>query len=181
MYSGVIAYAKPCYMKRLYLLRHAKAGFDLTGQADIDRVLTHAGKQDAVKLAYKIKGRNERIELAYCSTAMRTRQTLDTLVEICDDCVARTEMVPALYQASEEKVLQLLVGIPSHLQGVMLVGHNPAMTQLSNLLAADLRLDHLPPCGLMVLHFDVQHWREVSVGKGLVAWFDFPQNDYSIL
>ena len=168
-------------MKRLYLLRHAKAGFDLTGQADADRVLTHAGKQDAIKLAYKIKGRNERIDLVYSSSAMRTRQTMDTLLEICSDCVVRTEVVPALYQASEESVLLLLESLPPQLSGVMIVGHNPAMTQLSNLLATDLRLDHLPPCGLMALDFEVQHWREVSVGKGRVAWFDFPQNDYSIL
>lgn len=168
-------------MKRLFLLRHAKAGFDLTGQADADRVLTHAGKQDVVKLAYKIKGRNERIDLAYTSQALRTRQTLDTLLEICGDCFEKTEVVPSLYQASESTVLELIGALPEQALRVMLVGHNPAMTQLSNLLATDLRLDHLPPSGLMVLDFEVRHWREVSVGKGKVSWFDFPKNDYSIL
>lgn len=168
-------------MKRLFLLRHAKAGFDLTGQADADRVLTHAGKQDVVKLAYKIKGRSERIDLAYTSQAMRTRQTLEILLDICSDCFGRTEVVPGLYQASESTVLELITALPEQFERVMLVGHNPAMTQLSNLLAADLRLDHLPPCGLMVLDFEVRHWREVSVGRGKVSWFDFPKNDYSIL
>lgn len=168
-------------MKRLFLLRHAKAGFDLTGQADADRILTQAGKQDAVKLAYKIKGRSERIDVAYTSQAMRTRQTLEILLDICGDCIGRTEVVPGLYQASESSVLELLAALPEPLERVMLVGHNPAMTQLSNLLAADLRLDHLPPCGLMVLDFEIRFWRELSVGNGSVSWFDFPKNDYSIL
>lgn len=168
-------------MKRLYLLRHAKAGFDLTGQADGERVLTHSGKQDAVKLAYKLKGRNESIDLVCVSPAMRTRQTLDALLEISGDCFKATEVVPSLYQASEETALQVVLDLGLPAQSVMLVGHNPSMTQLSNLLAADLRLDHLPTCGLVVIDFEVNHWHEVKQSVGKVSWFDFPKNDYSIL
>lgn len=168
-------------MKRLYLLRHAKAGFDLTGQSDAERVLTHSGKQDAVKLAYKLKGRNERIDLACVSPAMRTRQTLDTLLEISGDCILATEVVPSLYQASESSALEVISGLLSPAQSVMLVGHNPSMTQLSNLLAADLQLDHLPTCGLVVIDFAVKHWYDLALGVGKVSWFDFPKNDYSIL
>lgn len=168
-------------MKRLYLLRHAKAGFDLTGQSDAERVLAHSGKQDAVKLAYKLKGRNERIGLACVSPAIRTRQTLDALLEISGDCILATEVVPSLYQASESTALQVITDLGTPAQSVMLVGHNPSMTQLSNLLASDLRLDHLPTCGLVVLDFAVKHWQDVTPGTGKVSWFDFPKNDYSIL
>ncbi|MBA4303299.1 MAG: hypothetical protein C0424_03630 [Sphingobacteriaceae bacterium] len=168
-------------MKRLYLLRHAKAGFDLTGQSDAERVLTHSGKQDAVKLAYKIKGRNERIDLVCVSPAIRTRQTLDVLLEISGDCILSTEVVPALYQASENTALKVISDLGTPAKTVMLVGHNPSMTQLSNLLAADLRLDHLPTCGLVVIDFAVNHWHDITLGTGTVSWFDFPKNDYSIL
>lgn len=167
-------------MKTLMLLRHAKAGFDLTGQADAERVLTHAGKQDAIKLAYKLKGRNEEIDLFYCSPAARTRQTLEVITEIIAQ-TGQVELVGKLYQASEETVLDLLKAAPNHLETIMVIGHNPAMTQLSNLLATDLRLDHLPTCGLVVITFDFLGWEELKAGSGKIAWFDFPKNDYSIL
>ena len=167
-------------MKTLMLLRHAKAGFDLSGQADAERVLTHAGKQDAIKLAYKLKGRNHKVDLFYCSAATRTRQTLDVITEIVSHS-ANIEILGSLYQASEETVLDVIKGTPNRLATIMLVWHNPAMTQLSNLLASDLRLDHLPCCGLVVITFDALNWEQLQVGSGEVAWFDIPKNDYSIL
>jgi phosphohistidine phosphatase len=162
------------------LLRHAKAGFDLTGQADAERVLTHSGKQDAIKLAYKLKGRNDRVDLFFCSPAARTRQTLEAITEIMAPGGA-LELVSNLYQASEEAVLQLVQSVPIQFQTVMVIGHNPSMTQLANLLARDLRLDHLPTCGLVVIHFEHDAWSQLQPGSGQVAWFDFPKNDYSIL
>lgn len=162
------------------LLRHAKAGFDLTGQADAERVLTHAGKQDAIKLAYKLKGRNDVVDLFYCSPAARTRQTLEAITDIVAPQGA-VMLVGSLYQASEEAVFQLIQTAPNHLNTLMVIGHNPSMTQLANLLAADLRLDHLPTCGLVVITFEQTHWSQLQPGSGQVAWFDFPKNDYSIL
>jgi len=162
------------------ILRHAKVGFDLTGQADVERVLTHSGKQDAIKLAYKLKGRNDVVDLFYCSPAARTRQTLDAITEILAP-TGVIERVGSLYQAREDAVLQLVQSAPDHLNAVMVIGHNPSMTQLSNLLAADLRLDHLPTCGLVVITFEVEKWSQLQSGAGKIAWFDFPKNDYSIL
>lgn len=167
-------------MKTLMLLRHAKAGFDLTGQADAERVLTHSGKQDAIKLGYKLKGRNEAVDLFYCSPAARTRQTFEAISEIVD-LEARYELVNGLYQASEETVLQLIQSAPEHFQTIMIIGHNPSMTQLANLMADKLRLDHLPTCGLVVLTFGQSQWSQLQPGTGQVSWFDFPKNDYSIL
>ncbi|MFN3529754.1 MAG: SixA phosphatase family protein [Bacteroidia bacterium] len=168
-------------MKVLYLLRHAKAGFDLTGMADADRVLTHTGKQDAIKLGYKLKGRNAEIDRFYCSPALRTRQTLELLLEAAGNGEERTEVVPAIYQAGEQTVLGIIHQVPHYYDAVMLIGHNPAMTQLSNLLSRDFRLDHLPTCGLVVIHFNLTHWADIEAQSGEVSWFDFPKTDYSIL
>jgi phosphohistidine phosphatase len=63
----------------------------------------------------------------------------------------------------------------------MVVGHNPAMTQLANWLAENLRLDHLPTCGLVCLQFEVSHWNAIQPASGQLTWFDIPKNDHSIL
>lgn len=168
-------------MKTLYLLRHAKAGFDLSGQADAERTLSHGGKQDATKLAYKLKGRNEAIQLVYCSPALRTRQTLELLREV--DGIGHTAqyIMPELYQATEATVLGIIQNTPAEVNSVMVIGHNPSMTQLTNLLAQEVRLDHLPTCGLLVIQFQTKDWANITAGAGKVVWLDFPKNDYHIL
>ncbi len=168
-------------MKRLYLLRHAKAGFDLTGQADAERVLTHSGKQDAIKLGYKLKGRNEEIDWFKCSPALRTRQTIDAIMEVTGFSDIRLEMTPELYQASDEKFLQQIHQTPENISALLLVGHNPSITQAANWLAIDFRIDHLPTCGLLAFSFEVNAWHQISEHSGKVLWFDFPKNEYSIL
>lgn len=168
-------------MKTVYLLRHAKAGFDLSGQADAERILSHGGKQDATKLAYKLKGRNEVIELVYCSPALRTRQTLDVLHEVGGVVGADLQIVPMLYQATEDSVLTALQNTSAWVNSLMVIGHNPSMTQLTNLLAQEVRLDHLPTCGLVVIQFQTNDWVNITAGAGKVVWLDFPKNDYHIL
>lgn len=168
-------------MKRLYLLRHAKAGFDLTGQADAERVLTHSGKQDAIKLGYKLKGRNEDIDLFLCSPALRTRQTLEAIMEVTGYSDTRREWVNELYQASDEKLIQLVKAGGVQTDSCMVVGHNPSITQAANWLARDFRIDHLPTCGLLVLEFDVKAWHQLQQHSGKVLWFDFPKNEFAIL
>lgn len=168
-------------MKRLYLLRHAKAGFDLTGQADAERVLTHSGKQDAIKLGYKLKGRNEEIDWFKCSPALRTRQTLETLMEVTGYSDSRLDIVPELYQSSDERFVQLIRQTADQHNALMVVGHNPTITQAANFLGIDFRIDHLPTCGLVAFSFDVASWHQISEHSGKVLWFDFPQNEYAIL
>jgi phosphohistidine phosphatase SixA len=92
---GVLVCSKIMPMKTLMLLRHAKAGFDLSGQADAERVLTHAGKQDALKLGYKLKGRNDRVDHYLCSPATRTRQTLEAIREAIGE-EGTLEIVPCI-------------------------------------------------------------------------------------
>lgn len=168
-------------MKTLYLLRHAKAGFDLSGQADGERTLSHGGKQDATKLAYKLKGRNEAIDLVYCSPALRTRQTLDVLHEVGGVVGATLQIIPSLYQATEGSVLEIIQNTAPGIRSLMVIGHNPSMTQLTTLLAQEVRLDHLPTCGLMVIQFQSKDWIQIAAGAGKVIWLDFPKNDYQIL
>ncbi len=168
-------------MKKLYLLRHAKAGFDLTGQADAERVLTHGGKQDAIKLGYKLKGRNEDIDWFKCSPALRTRQTLDTITEVTGFNDSRFDYVANIYQAGDEELLTLVKATADQHRSLLLVGHNPGITQLVNRLAIDFRIDHLPTCGLVVLEFAISSWHQLSDRQGRVLWFDFPKTDTTIL
>ncbi|TIX97732.1 MAG: histidine phosphatase family protein [Mesorhizobium sp.] len=66
-------------MSKLYLLRHAKAGWALPGVRDFDRPLDASGIADAEAIGAAMRSRNYVPDLTLCSNAKRARQTLEGL------------------------------------------------------------------------------------------------------
>src|SRR3954452_9870575 len=64
-------------MSRLYLLRHAKAGWAAPGMRDFDRPLDPTGCTDADSIGAGMRAREYIPDLVLCSTAKRARETLD--------------------------------------------------------------------------------------------------------
>ena len=60
-------------MKRLFLLRHAKAAPAEAGTEDFDRTLMLSGMQDAGQMARYLRRSDYRIDLILCSASARTR------------------------------------------------------------------------------------------------------------
>src|SRR4029453_12785732 len=109
-------------VKRLLLLRHAKSSWDEPGLADHNRPLAPRGRRAAESMARHL--RDDRISpaLVLCSSARRTRETLELL-----GVVEEVRIERALYGASEDELLDRLQRVPETLDSVMLVGHNPAV------------------------------------------------------
>ena len=168
-------------MKTLYLLRHAKAEFGLSDGSDFERMLTPSGKQDAVRLGYRMLGRGMVPQHYVGSPALRTRQTLQRLLEPLSQGDEHVEWVDELCHADEMTWLNIISSAPNHLHACLYCGHNPALTQIANRLSADVQWDHLPTCGLLVLEFEVSNWRELMSSKGRLLWFDSPKSDTTIL
>ncbi len=60
-------------MKRLILLRHAKAIGQIAGLDDRDRTLADRGRSDAIRIGQFLREEDSVPQLVLCSTAMRTR------------------------------------------------------------------------------------------------------------
>jgi phosphohistidine phosphatase len=110
---------------RLYLLRHAKSSWDEPGLADHDRPLARRGERAADAMGRYLREHGIEPEVILCSTATRTRQTLERL-GLPD---ARIE--PELYGADAATLRALIPDASS----VMLIGHNPGMQDLALSLA----------------------------------------------
>jgi phosphohistidine phosphatase len=168
-------------VKTIYLLRHAKAEFGLSDESDFERMLTPTGKQDAVRLGYRMLGRGMVPQHYVGSPALRTRQTLQRLLEPFNQGDEHVEWIEDLYNADEATWMQIISTAPEHLHACLYCGHNPALTQIANRLSADVQWDHLPTCGLIILEFAVAQWAELTSSKGRLVWFDSPKSDTSIL
>ena len=65
--------------RTLILMRHAKSDWGHAGLADHDRPLNARGTRDAPRMGAWLRGKGHLPDEVLCSTATRTRQTLEGL------------------------------------------------------------------------------------------------------
>ncbi|NBX04303.1 MAG: histidine phosphatase family protein [Alphaproteobacteria bacterium] len=158
--------------KTLYILRHAKAEVGLPTQDDFDRALAPRGVSDAATLAAHMAKNHLLPELVWCSSAVRTRQTLASMQENFT-APPPAELKDKLYNASAGEILTLLSSAPEEVSSLMVIAHNPGVHQLALKLAKtgdDKHLDTLaikyPTCSLTVVEFANAAWRDLAVSHG---------------
>jgi phosphohistidine phosphatase len=152
-------------VKRLHLLRHAKSSWEAPGLDDRDRPLAPRGRKAARRLARWIAEHDVTPELVVCSPALRARETLDPLVDALG--APRVVIDERLYHASAAGLLDRVRELASPLEEVLLVGHNPALADLSIVLARpgplrDRVASKLPTGALVTLETDVPRWSAVA-------------------
>lgn len=152
--------------KRLFVLRHAKSSWDDPGLADHDRPLAPRGRRAVEAIAAHVSREGITPELVLCSSARRTRETLEGVAVGGEQVIE-----PGLYGANCQEVLARLHRVPEEVGSVMLVGHNPTLQALVLRLAdgdgeadgsglADVRRK-FPTGALATLTFDGT-WTELS-------------------
>jgi phosphohistidine phosphatase len=165
----------------LYLLRHAKAGWESANQRDYDRALTPRGVQAAQAMGFWCKEYLPQIDLVLCSPALRTRQTFDALQEAWPQ-VLRVEFADAIYMANYDALLTILNALPDQEQHVMLIGHNPGLEDLTLLLCDDgtpsalaaLRVKY--PTGALAQLETREHWANLQRHTAYLKRFIQPQD-----
>jgi len=121
-------------MRTLYLLRHAKSSWAESGP-DHDRPLAPRGSRAARMMAEHLVAAGVRPSLVLCSSAVRTRATLDALKPALYRSAVSVE--PELYGADAAEILDRLRGVEPDAESVMVIGHNPGLQDLAIELAGD--------------------------------------------
>ena len=154
-------------MRRLHLLRHAKSSWDDPALADRDRPLAPRGRKAAKRLAAWVEENGVRAELAICSPAVRTTQTLDRVLAAFG--APEVSVEEDLYHAWADALVERVRQVPESLCDVVLVGHNPGLTDLCLLLSRpggerERVAGNLPTGALATLELDTGSWREAEPG-----------------
>ena len=171
-------------MKRLFLLRHAKAVPAEAGIEDFDRTLMLSGMQDAAAMARYLRRNDYAIDLILCSAAARTVQTAELLLH---EIACEVEYRDNLYLAEPARILSAVRAAPAGVSALMVVGHNPGLEACASLLAREPvqrkeRMRHealeekFPTCALAILDFDTGRWRDVAQGAGRLVDFVRPKD-----
>lgn len=119
--------------RTLLLLRHAKSDYP-DGVTDRERPLAERGVREAALAGEWITASVDSVDAVLCSTATRTRQTLERT-----GITAPVLYVDRLYDASPGVVIEEINSVPSNfdeeISTLLIVGHEPAMSMLSMGLA----------------------------------------------
>jgi phosphohistidine phosphatase len=164
-------------MSRLFLLRHAKAGWAQPGMRDFDRPLDASGWTDAESTGLAMRERNLSPELVLCSSAVRARETLEAVNRHLP--TTRIVFADGLYATDAAGYLELIQRA-NDVDSALVVGHNPMMEDLGFALpsdgdpnARDMLAAGFPTSGLAVIRF-AGSLATAEPGKGYLETFIAP-------
>jgi phosphohistidine phosphatase len=112
-------------------MRHAKA--EPGGETDHARELSQRGWEDALEAGRWLADRGLVPDSALVSSARRTTSTWLAVAE-GGSFEAKAESSEGLYAASPETALDLVRETPDDVSGLVVVGHNPTIAYLAQLL-----------------------------------------------
>jgi phosphohistidine phosphatase len=156
-------------------MRHAKA--EQSGPTDFERLLAESGLADAAEAGRWLLASDVLPEAAIVSAAARTVMTWETVSE-----TAGWDVEPALdeglYDAGPESALDLVRAADPTVATLLLIGHNPTVSYLAQLLddgggddeASNQMAVGFPTCAVAVLSF-TGDWADLDEASASVTAF----------
>jgi phosphohistidine phosphatase len=164
-------------MKRLLLLRHAKAVPAAEPLADSARPLAGRGERDARRIGERLRQRErppERILTSPATRALQTAQLVATSFDHPHDAIATDGR---LYLAEPAVLSAVITAHDAALESLLVVGHNPGLTELAHALLPSFDVDDLPTCALVVIDYPhATSWAQLETAAGRLDYYDFPKN-----
>ncbi|KRF04423.1 phosphoglycerate mutase [Nocardioides sp. Soil777] len=156
-------------------MRHAKA--ESWGESDQGRTLEPRGRDDAAAAGRWLAALGFVPDHALVSTSVRTRETWEAVAGAAG-WESEPDYDTGLYAAGPEAALDLIREVPPHATAVIVIGHNPTMAYLAQLLddgagdadAGAAMAGGYPTSALTVLEYDGA-WVELDMASASVVAF----------
>jgi phosphohistidine phosphatase len=151
----------------LFILRHGKAGWN-SDQGDHERTLTSPGPGDAGRIGRLLTSAGVPPDLVLSSSAVRARTTAEiAFAEGAWTCPL--EFSRELYEATPTTLLDRLLSLESAHERVLLVGHQPTLSELVGVLSGSAA-PGFPTATLARIDFELETWSLVAPGTGRLMW-----------
>ena len=160
-------------MRSLFLIRHAKSSWDDTALPDKDRPLNDRGKRDAPKMGKRLARRDVKPDLILSSPVMRALRTAEIIAKKLDYKLKDVVVDDRLYAGEADDLLNVIHELGDKLKRVMLVGHNPELTELAHRLSSEIT--HMPTCAIAEFTFDAKSWSNIGKAKPARVALDYPK------
>ena len=161
-------------MKTLTLLRHAKSSWKDTSLQDRERPLNRRGQRDAPVIAERIKESGIRPSLILSSPAVRAWTTAKSIAHEIGYPIEFLQQEQRLYHASTRNLLVVIAEQDEGFNNLMIVGHNPGLTDFANHLIPGLT-HNIPTCGFVSLEIDCDNWNLDQEAENELLVYDYPK------
>ena len=113
-------------------------------------------------------------DLIISSPAKRARLTAKRIAKELG--IAKSDILidSDLYFSGVRSMLNVLEVLGDEYQKVMIVGHNPSMTNFLNMLC-ETSIINMPTCAIAVVGFDIEAWSDLSMAEGELVGYDYPK------
>lgn len=161
-------------MKIVFFARHAKSNWGEAGISDFERPINTQGELDAPAMAAYLNTKKFIPQQIISSDAVRALQTA---------AVYKTQLTPkqniiknaSLYNAGPLEIEQTVIHQKDNISSIMIVGHNPGMTEIVNLYALNSGVSDMPSCGVAIVQFKAERWKDIKHAGGELIAFEFPK------
>jgi phosphohistidine phosphatase len=146
--------------RELILIRHTKSSWGDFSVPDFERPIKKDRIEDAKNMAAKLKSLGIKPDLIICSPATRTRQTAEYFCDALKYNSSQIQFDKRIYESTAQEILKVVNEVEAKNKTVLLIGHNPSITDFANSFIAD-KIDEIPTTGVVWLEFKSDNW-EIS-------------------
>jgi phosphohistidine phosphatase len=149
-------------VKRLTLMRHGDARWQDPSLSDLERPLNRRGTGAAEAMARRLLELGLVPELMLVSPARRTQQTAEIVARELSIPPRRVLREEALYLASAADLLQVVRGCGPRVAHLLIVAHNPGVSELVRLLVPAKNAGGLGTGAICSISFESAHWTAIG-------------------
>lgn len=153
-------------MKTVYIVRHGKSSWENPDLPDHFRKLLPVGEERTKKIAKHLRTKFVNPELIISSSATRALDTTKIIAKELHYPLDQININSTFYKADRDEILEMLNNLPDEVNSAMIVGHNPALTDLVNsFLEPENQIGNLPTSAVAAFKFRTEHWEEIDTAK----------------
>ncbi len=161
-------------MKTLYLVRHAKSSWGDPALPDRDRPINERGLRDVATMGKRLAQRGVSPDVMLSSPATRALTTAEHLAKALGIKRKDIVVIERLYAAPAKEVLGVIQGLDDAPKRVMLVAHNPGLTELAQHFASEIA--DMPTCAIAEFRFAAPSWAGIGQAEPAYVVFDHPKS-----
>lgn len=160
--------------KTVYLIRHAKSSWADSSLRDIERPLNKRGLRDAPFMAKMLSGKGVVPDKIISSPATRAYTTAGFFAAEMGIAKKDIMVVKTIYEAYTHEVMSVIHGLDNSINTILLFGHNPTFTALSNLFSSNY-IANVPTCGISKIESAVTDWSQFNETSAERTAFYYPK------
>jgi phosphohistidine phosphatase len=147
-------------LKRLTLMRHANAQWKDPQISDFDRPLNRRGNSEAEAMGRRLLELQLVPAILVASTARRAAQSAAIVARELGIAGRNIRAEESLYLAPPEDILRLVRATGPRIPHLMVVGHNPGISELAQLL--NRNIGELSTAAVCSFTFDTNSWSGIE-------------------